>query len=27
VLDKGDVVKDIKTSAETLKELESYFAV
>tara|TARA_R110001592_G_scaffold25463_2_gene96693 strand:- start:9892 stop:10587 length:696 start_codon:yes stop_codon:yes gene_type:complete len=27
VLDKGNVVKDIKTSAETLKELESYFAV
>ncbi|WP_298779625.1 ABC transporter ATP-binding protein [uncultured Polaribacter sp.] len=27
VLDKGNVVKDIKTSSETLKELESYFAV
>ncbi len=27
VLDKGIVVKDIQTSAETLKELESYFAV
>ncbi len=27
VLDKGNVVKDIKTSAETLKELESYFSV
>jgi len=27
VLDKGDVVKDIQTSAETLKELENYFAV
>jgi ABC-2 type transport system ATP-binding protein len=27
VLDKGNVVKDIVTSAETLKELESYFAV
>jgi ABC-2 type transport system ATP-binding protein len=27
VLDKGLVVKDIKTSAKTLKELESYFAV
>jgi ABC-2 type transport system ATP-binding protein len=27
VLDKGDVVKDIKTSAETLKELETYFSV
>lgn len=27
VLDKGTVVKDIKTSSETLKELESYFAV
>lgn len=27
VLDKGLVVKDIKTSAETLKELENYFAV
>ncbi|WP_347173165.1 ABC transporter ATP-binding protein [Polaribacter uvawellassae] len=27
VLDKGNVVKDIKTSTETLKELESYFAV
>ena len=27
VLDKGLVVKDIKTSAKTLKELENYFAV
>ncbi|ARV06974.1 ATP-binding protein [Polaribacter sp. SA4-10] len=27
VLDKGIVVKDIKTSTETLKELESYFSV
>lgn len=27
VLDKGIPVKDIKTSTETLKELESYFAV
>lgn len=27
VLDKGELVKDIQTSAETLKELESYFAV
>ena len=27
VLDKGDIVKDIKTSAETLKELESHFSV
>ena len=27
VLDKGNVVKDIATSSETLKELESYFAV
>jgi ABC-2 type transport system ATP-binding protein len=27
VLDKGIVVKDIQTSEETLKELESYFAV
>ena len=27
VLDKGLVVKDIQTSKETLKELESYFAV
>lgn len=27
VLDKGDVVKDIKTSTETLKELEAYFSV
>ncbi|MFK5973082.1 MAG: ABC transporter ATP-binding protein [Flavobacteriaceae bacterium] len=26
VLDKGDIVKDIQTSAETLKELESFFA-
>lgn len=27
VLDKGDIVKDLKTSGETLKELESHFAV
>ncbi|MFK8059156.1 MAG: ABC transporter ATP-binding protein [Polaribacter sp.] len=27
VLDKGIVVKDIETSSETLKELESYFSV
>ncbi len=27
VLDKGIIVKDISTSSETLKELESYFAV
>lgn len=27
VLEKGDIVKDIKTSAETLKELESYFSI
>jgi ABC-2 type transport system ATP-binding protein len=27
VLDNGNVVKDIATSAETLKELESYFSV
>lgn len=27
VLDKGEVVKDIKTSTETLRELENYFAV
>ena len=27
VLDKGDVVKDIITSTETLKELETYFSV
>lgn len=27
VLDKGDIVKDIKTSEETLKELEAYFSV
>jgi ABC-2 type transport system ATP-binding protein len=27
VLDKGNVVKDMQTSAETLKELESYFSV
>jgi len=27
VLDKGNVVKDIETSEETLKELESYFSV
>jgi ABC-2 type transport system ATP-binding protein len=27
VLDKGDVVKDLKTSPETLKELEAHFTV
>lgn len=27
VLDKGNVVKDLQTSDETLKELESYFSV
>jgi ABC-2 type transport system ATP-binding protein len=27
VLDKGNVVKDMETSEETLKELESYFSV
>lgn len=27
VLEKGDVVKDLHTSTETLKELESFFAV
>jgi ABC-2 type transport system ATP-binding protein len=27
VLEKGNIVKDIKTSTETLQELESYFAV
>jgi len=27
VLDKGDIVKDLKTSAATLKELEVYFSV
>jgi ABC-2 type transport system ATP-binding protein len=27
VLDKGDAVKDIETSEETLKELETYFSV
>ncbi len=27
VLEKGDIVKDIKTSDETLKELETYFSV
>ena len=27
VLDKGKVVKDLQTSEETLKELESYFSV
>ncbi len=27
VLEKGEVVKDIKTSTETLKELENHFAV
>ena len=27
VLDKGDIVKDLKTSTETLKELESHFSV
>jgi len=27
VLDKGDIVKDIETTPETLKELESFFTV
>ncbi|NLP57221.1 ABC transporter ATP-binding protein [Lutibacter sp. B1] len=27
VLDKGNIIKDIKTSEETLKELEAYFSV
>jgi ABC-2 type transport system ATP-binding protein len=27
VLEKGNVVKDIQRSEETLKELESYFAL
>ena len=27
VLDKGDLVKDIQTSTETLKELESHFSI
>ena len=27
VLDKGNIVKDLKTSAATLKELEAYFSV
>lgn len=27
VLDKGEIVKDIETSEETLKELETYFSV
>lgn len=27
VLEKGEIVKDIKTSAETLQELEAYFSV
>ncbi len=27
VLEKGEIVKDIKTSEETLKELEAYFSV
>jgi len=27
VLEKGDIVKDLKTSEETLKELEAYFSV
>jgi len=27
VLEKGDVIKDIKTSPETLKELEAYFSL
>jgi len=26
VLNKGEIVKDIQTSAETLRELESFFA-
>ena len=27
VLEKGDVIKDIQTSSETLEELESHFAM
>lgn len=27
VLDKGEIVKDLETSEETLKELESYFSI
>ena len=27
VLEKGDIVKDLKTSTQTLKDLESYFSV
>jgi len=27
VLEKGDVIKDLKTSPETLKELEAHFAL
>jgi ABC-2 type transport system ATP-binding protein len=27
VLEKGEIVKDLKTSAETLQELETYFSV
>ena len=27
VLEKGEIVKDLNTDADTLKELESYFAV
>jgi len=27
VLEKGEMVKDLHTSAKTLKELESFFAV
>jgi len=27
VLEKGEIVKDLKTSEETLKELEAYFSV
>ena len=27
VLEKGNVVKDLKTSPETLKELEAHFAL
>jgi ABC-2 type transport system ATP-binding protein len=27
VLEKGNIVKDMQTNTDTLKELESYFAV
>jgi len=27
LLEKGDIVKDLQTNEDTLKELESYFAV